>query len=196
LFLDTRDLSWRQVPIPRSIELVVADSGISHRHAGGEYNRRREECERAAAQLGVSLLRDVGPEDFARITRLPEPLDRRARHVVTENARVLAAVEALENDHPEPLGALIDESHRSLRDDYEASIEPIERLVSGLRKQDGVLGARLTGGGFGGSVMALARRGSAESAGVRAVEAYRRATDSGGKLLVPSIRSPQHFESA
>ena len=95
LFLDTRTLAFERIPLPPAVELAVVGSGVSHSIAGGEYRTRRAECERAAAALGVRELRDLGPRDMERIAALPEPLARRARHVVTENERVLSAVAAL-----------------------------------------------------------------------------------------------------
>jgi galactokinase len=189
LFLDTRDLSRRHVPIPESIELVVVDSGTGHRHADGGYNQRRQECERAAGLLGVRRLRDLEPRDHDRIAALPPPLDRRVRHVVSENARVLASVEALEKDEPAQLGELLDASHRSLRDDFEVSTDAIEVLVRRLRAEVGVFGARLTGGGFGGAVMAIAERGRGLEAARRAAESYRAETGNDAPVLLPPAAS-------
>jgi len=190
LFVDTRDLSHRTVPLPRSLEIVVVESGTGHRHATGEYNRRREECERACAALGVTSLRDLGPGDDARIAALPEPLNRRARHVVTENRRVLEAVAALENNQPEELGRLIDASHRSLRDDYQVSTPAIEILVGLLKHEDGIYGVRITGGGFGGAVLAVARPGAGVSAAAVALPAYEHQTGHAPRLVLPAGRAP------
>jgi galactokinase len=129
--------------------LAVLDSGAPRELAGSGYNERRAECERAAELLGVESLRDA--RDGA---GLPDPLGRRVRHVITENERVDAAVAALEERNPEALGWLLDESHRSLRDDYEVSVPEVERAVAACREA-GALGARIMGGGFGGSVLAL-----------------------------------------
>lgn len=186
LFLDTTDLGRRYVPIPPAIEIVVVDSGTGHRHAGGGYNQRRQECERAAALLGVRRLRDVESRDHARVGTLPPPLDRRVRHVLSENARVLAAVEALEQNRPERLGELLNASHDSLRDDYEVSTPELERLVAALRAQDGIHGARLTGGGFGGAVMAAAAAGRGAEAGRHAAAIYARETGHEAPVLLPA----------
>ncbi len=167
LLLDTGSLERRSIPLPPEAELVVIDSGVAHHHGSGGYNTRRAECERAAALLGVSALRELTAVDAARIAALPEPLARRVRHVVGENERVLAAVGALEAGDLVGLGALLDRSHASLRDDYEVSTPEIEALVAAARSEREVLGARLTGGGFGGAVLALARRGSAAAAAAR-----------------------------
>ena len=152
LLIDCRSEDHRLVPLP--FDLVVLDSGVRHAHAEGGYNERRAECEEAARRLGVAALRDATGADG-----LPEPLRRRARHVIEENARVLAAVEALERADGAALGRLLDESHASQRDLFEVSVPEVDRLVE-LAREAGALGARLTGGGFGGAVVALAPSGA------------------------------------
>src|SRR6185503_15600712 len=121
LFLDTRSLAWERIALPAGMELVVIDSGVTHDHAHGGYNLRREQCERAAELLGVATLRDLADADAARVSELPSPLAQRVRHVVTENARVLDAVAALRTRDFALLGRLFYASHASLRDDYEVS---------------------------------------------------------------------------
>src|SRR5207245_572949 len=116
-------------PIPRSMDLLVIDSGISHDLLAGPYAARRRECERAADLLGVASLRDLKDEDLPRIAELPRPFDRRARHFISEQKRVLAAVVCLKTNDPAALGRIFDESHASLRDDVEASLPPIDALV-------------------------------------------------------------------
>ncbi len=187
LFLDTRSRAWERVPLPASCELAVIDSGITHRHVGGEYNLRRGECERAAALLGVSSLRDLGEDGLARAATLPSPLDRRVRHVLQENARVLAAVAALRAGDVAKVGTLLVEGHASLRDDYEVSVPPVDRLVELATADPDVLGARMTGGGFGGAIVALVRAGRAAAAAARISEAYGREYR-GGRVLVPAAR--------
>jgi galactokinase len=176
LFLDTRDLSHEHIPLPAAIEVVVIHSGVSHRLAGGGYNTRRQECERAAALLGVAQLRDVTTDDLPRIAALPDPLNRRARHIVTENARVLAAVAALRAADLPALGDLFAASHASMRDDYEVSIPEIDLLVALATRQPPVIAARLTGGGFGGSIVLLAHAGDGATAAHRIAEEYGRQT--------------------
>jgi galactokinase len=132
--------------------------------------------------LGVPQLRDAS--DREAIERLPEPLRRRARHVVTEDARVLAAVKALEMADVRKLGQLFVESHASMRDDFEVSIAEIDRLVETALTTPGVFGARLTGGGFGGSIVALAHVGEATDVGLRIVSKASR-TGLRPSLLVP-----------
>jgi len=185
LFLDTRSLTYSRVPLPPASALIVIDSGITHRHAGGEYAVRREECAQAAALLDVKELRDVSADELDRVNALPEPLNRRARHVVTENARVLETVKALTAGDLAAAGQLFLESHASMRDDFEVSIPPIDALVEVARGVQGVYGVRLTGGGFGGSIVALAERSKASRAAADIVQAYNRANRSSAHVLVP-----------
>ena len=131
--------------------LVTVDSGVVHAHAGSGYNARRRECAEAAAALGVASLRDAEPDAAA---RLPDPLDRRVRHVLAENARVDEAVAALGAGDLAAVGAVLDASHASLRDDYEVSLPAVDRTVERLRAA-GAAGARMVGGGFGGAVLGL-----------------------------------------
>ncbi|HEU4652895.1 MAG TPA: galactokinase, partial [Steroidobacteraceae bacterium] len=142
LFLDTRTLERKLLPLPSGAELVVIDSGIARTLATSGYNERRAQCEEAARLLGVKALRDE--TDPMRANSLPPPLDRRARHVITENARVLRAAQGVS---AQEFGELMNASHTSLRDDYEVSIEGLDRLVELLQKQPDVFGARLTGAG-------------------------------------------------
>jgi galactokinase len=152
LLIDFATLHVAQVPLALDgWRLVVVDSGQRHAHASSGYNERRAECRRACEILGVRSLREVRELD---LERLPDPLRARARHVLSENQRVLDAVRALRAGDLARLGALLDASHASLRDDYEVSTHAVERAVRELRDA-GAAGARLTGGGFGGSVLAL-----------------------------------------
>jgi galactokinase len=152
LRLDCRDLSIAEVPLDlKGWTLAVAPSGHEHTHAASGYNERRAECRAACEALGIASLRDAPPDAP---DHLPPPLDRRVRHVLTENARVDAAVAALHDGDLPALGELIDASHASLRDDYEVSVDAVERTVARL-KDAGAAGARIMGGGFGGSVLAL-----------------------------------------
>jgi galactokinase len=152
LRLDCRDLAIDPVALDlRGWTLAVAPSGHEHVHAASGYNERRAQCRAACEALGIATLRDA-PADAP--DRLPPPLDRRVRHVLTENARVDAAVAALRAGDLPALGALLDASHASLRDDYEVSVDAVEETVARL-KRAGAAGARIVGGGFGGSVLAL-----------------------------------------
>jgi galactokinase len=183
LFLDAKTLAYEHVPLPAALEILVVDSGVSHRHVGGEYAARRAEVEQAERLLGVRLLRDI--DDAARADTLPEPLARRVRHVVSENARVRKVVECLAAADLEGLGELFNEAHRSLAEDFEVSTPEVDRLVALAQADPDVLGARLTGGGFGGAVVALVPRGRAEAAGLRLARAY-----GAGRVLVPGAPEP------
>jgi galactokinase len=176
LFLDTRTLSYEKIPLPAAADLVVVSSGVTHSHAGGEYRTRRAECESAAQLLGVRMLRDLSLADLPRIEALPAPISQRARHVVTENARVLEAVVALRAGDLPRLGQLLTTAHASLRDDFQVSVPEIDTLVEIAAGTDGIFGARLTGGGFGGSIVALADRTLAAAAGDTIAHRYRDAT--------------------
>jgi len=173
LFLDTRTLAHEHITLPTGLGLIAIDSGVTHRHAGGEYLQRRAEAEEAARLLGVATLRDVPPDSSSLIASLPPTLAKRARHIVTENARVLQAVEALRANHLARLGHLFTESHASMRDDYEVSTAEVDLLVDVALQQPGVFGARMTGGGFGGAAIALVRD-----------------DDAGGKAEGIAVRSP------
>jgi galactokinase len=179
LFLDTRTLARRLIPLPADAELLVVDSGLSRSLAASAYNVRRAECEHAARLLGVRALRDV--IDPIRVDTLPAPLDRRARHVVSENARVLRAAQGVDAVE---FGRLMNASHASLRDDYAVSVAPLDHLVALLQGQSQVFGARLTGAGFGGACVALCQAGTAELVGRTAIEEYRQAGHT-GRVVVP-----------
>jgi galactokinase len=185
LFLDTRTLAREHVPIPPSIDVAVIDSGISHNHATGQYSTRRRESFEAAARLGVERLRDVGGADLPRLARLPPLFARRARHIITENERVLAAVDALRTADASRLGALFAASHASMRDDYETSTIEIDVLVDIAGRHPDVYGARLTGGGFGGAVVLIAKAGRAGSAAQEVCRSYAQRTGRHGAVLVP-----------
>jgi galactokinase len=145
--------------------LVTLDSGAVHTHASSGYNERRDECRRACRALGIASLREAGPDD---LERLEAPLDRRVRHVIEENERVDAMVRALREQDLDAAGRLLDASHASLREDYEASVPEVEATVERL-KDAGAAGARMVGGGFGGAVLALLPPGVAGPPGALAV---------------------------
>ena len=164
--------------LPPDTRAMVLHSGVRRSLASSAYNDRRAECEAAARALGVRALRDVG--DVAKTHTLPAPLDRRARHVVTENARVREAAQGVP---AERLGALMSASHASLRDDYEVSIEALDVLVECLESQPGVHGARLTGAGFGGACVALANVDRAAEATENALRSYAARGFAGAALV-------------
>lgn len=162
LLIDCRDLSVRDVPLPPDdIVVLVTDTRKKHALASSEYNTRRSECEGAVSLLRqvlgeIRALRDVTEEDLKQhASLLPEILLRRARHVVSENARTLAAAMALGQGDFSKVGALFVQSHRSLQYDYEVSAPELDCLVDVALEAEGVLGARMTGGGFGGSTVTL-----------------------------------------
>jgi galactokinase len=171
-FLDAASREFKQVPMPDATALRVIDSGIAHHHASGDYRTRRRECEEAARALKVTKLRDLTPADLPRINALPEPLNRRARHVVTEDARVLDAVDALRAGDLRTFGALLKASHASLRDDFQVSLAEIDWLVDTANNDPDVLGARLTGGGFGGAILMLCKPGAPADTAQRVVTKY------------------------
>jgi galactokinase len=188
LLLDCRTAAVEPVPLPPSLRLLVLDSGVPRRLAESGYNQRRAECDRALAALqqlqpGLRALRDVTPDLLAAVA-LDEVARRRARHVVTENQRVLAAADALRRGAGDELGALMAASHASLRDDYEVSVAELDALVALASQTDGVLGARLTGAGFGGCAVALVATGLADVAAALIVGRYRAATGLAGSASV------------
>jgi galactokinase len=181
LFLDTRSLDRQVIPFPSGAEVVVIDSGVPRTLAGSGYNQRRAECEEAAHLLRVKALRDI--TDPQAVEELPEPQRRRARHVITEDNRVL---EALQGVSAERFGELMNASHASLRDDYEVSVPALDTLVAMLQETPGVFGARLTGAGFGGACVALVAAGKGEAISRDVIEKYGRSGYT-GRILVPEV---------
>jgi len=169
LFLDCRDLEYRHVPLRDDVKIVVCNSGVKRALAQSEYEVRLKQCREAVARIAssgraVKSLRDVTPADLAAARSvLSDVLFRRARHIVTENQRVLEAVKVLEAGNLERFGELMNSSHLSLRDDYEVSSKELDVLVEAAWRQPGVLGARMTGAGFGGCTVNLVRQEAAEA---------------------------------
>lgn len=177
LFIDCRDLHYRHVPLPKGIAIVVCDTRVSRDLVSSAYNTRRAECEQGAQLLGVRALRDVSLRIFQEKERgLPEPIRRRCRHVISENERVMWAVEALERGDLQTAGALMNESHESLRDDYEASCKELDVMVAAARAVEGVYGARMTGAGFGGCTVNLVAAEAAEAFRRRVAATYQEVT--------------------
>ncbi len=186
LFLDTKTLQFERIPLPlNEMDLLVINSGVVHSHAGNEYNDRRSQCEEACRLLKIQQLRDLGTQDLHRLEVLPDLLKRRARHVITENERVHAAVEAIRQSNWQHLGNLFRESHRSMKEDYETSIPAIDTLVQITESHPAVFGARLTGGGFGGSIVAITEPGFAQTVSLEVIPQYNLKTGQQGTLLVP-----------
>jgi galactokinase len=179
LFLDCRDLTFRHVPLRGDVKIVVCNSGVKRALAQSEYKVRLEQCRQAVAQiastgLAVKSLRDVQPAQLETARGvLSEVLFRRARHVVSENGRVLEAVRVLEAGDLERFGELMNASHASLRDDYQVSSKELDILVELAWKQPGVLGARMTGAGFGGCTVNLVHEEAAEAFAVAVRRGYQ-----------------------
>lgn len=175
--LDCRSLEGTHVPLPTGVKIVILDTATRRGLVDSAYNERRRQCEEAAAFFGVELLRDVTPETFfARESGLQELTRKRARHVITEDVRTLAAAEAMRMNDSKTLGRLMWESHVSLRDDFEVSNEALNTLVDLAMAHEGCLGARMTGAGFGGCAVALVRGEAAEAFEREVAAAYQQAT--------------------
>jgi galactokinase len=153
--------------------------------ADGEYNKRRADCEEAATLLGHESLRDVSLTEFnEKSNKLPERLRKRARHVITENQRVLEAVDCLRKNNLAQFGRLMNESHESLRIDYEVSSEELDLMVKIVRSQTGVLGARMTGGGFGGCTINLLESGVSADFAEKVSTEYQKLTGISPEIYV------------
>lgn len=182
LLLDCRSLEYRLVPMPHDVSLVIANTMVKHSVAGGEYGTRRREVEEGTAILRrhrpeIELLRDATPEDLERWGHeMPDNVMRRCRHVITENLRTAAAADALEAGNLRKLGDLMAAAHVSYRDDFEASCEEADVMVEAAHQLPGLIGARLTGGGFGGCTVNLVEQRQAEKFAADLKEEYRAAT--------------------
>ncbi len=191
LLLDCRSRAFEHIPCEiRGHAFVIADTGVRHKLAAGEYARRQEQCAAAVACLQkrdpqVRSLRDATLDLLAAVgDELDGVAAARARHVITENQRTRAAAEALRRGRLEEFGSLMDASHRSLRDDYEVSCDELDRLVEILRGVEGVLGARMTGGGFGGCVVALVADDARPAAERAVIERYAPPDGTAPRLIV------------
>jgi galactokinase len=190
IFLDCRTMDHAAVALPNEVRLVVCNTMVKHAIASGEYNSRRGDCEEAVAKLknvipNMRALRDVSFSQLQEHARLlPDVLYRRTRHVVTENARVLAARKSLEDGDLAEFGALMRKSHASLRDDYEVSCQELDVMTNLANNVDGCIGARMTGGGFGGCTINLVHAGQIERFAAQMREGYLHVTG-----IVPEIYS-------
>jgi galactokinase len=183
LLVDCRSLEMTQIRLDTSgTAIVICDTRVKHELSSSEYNRRREECERGVQILaevlpGIRALRDVSFVDFqTHEERLPQPIRARCRHVITENARTLNAADALRAGDLDAMGRLMLKSHESLRDDYEVSCAELDTLVEIAVSVEGVYGARMTGGGFGGCTVNLVRRSALEKFQEKVAAEYNKAT--------------------
>jgi galactokinase len=197
LMLDCRSLSYHLLPLGASVRLVTCNTMVKHDLATGEYNLRRAECEEAVRSLrrslpGIRALRDVSPEELESCGGdLAATIYRRAKHVVTENRRVHEAAQALERGKLTDFGRLMQESHRSLREDYEVSCEELDSMVEIALGVEGVHGARMTGGGFGGCTVNLVKSECVEEFRRQVTLGYKQATG-----LVPEIYTCEAAEGA
>jgi len=190
LSLDCRSLEYRLLPLPRDVSLVICNTMVKHEHASSEYNTRRAECEEGVRLLlrslpGIRALRDVSLTELeARARTLPKIIYTRCRHVISENARVTEAAAALDQEDLVAFGLLMAESHRSLRDDYKVSCAELDLMVELAGQQEGVYGARMTGGGFGGCTVNLVRTDAVSDFQSRVGDAYEKSTGRAPQIFV------------
>ncbi len=182
LMLDCRTLDHLMIPLPDGARLVILNTMVKHELASNEYNARRAECEAGVRHLAKSLphiraLRDVTLDELERLGQgMPELIYKRCRHVTSENARVIKAADALERRDLLSLGQLMRASHASLRDDYEVSCRELDIMVELAEAGEGVYGARMTGGGFGGCAISFVEAKRVEAFKLRVASAYEQAT--------------------
>jgi galactokinase len=190
LLLDCRTLDYRMLLLPEEISLVICNTMVKHKLAGGEYNTRRAECEEGVLRLSRFLphfraLRDVSLSDLEKYAgSLTETIYRRCRHVVTENQRVTDAARSLERGDLTEFGKLMHASHLSLRDDFQVSCAELDLMVDLAGELAGVFGARMTGGGFGGCTINLVRTESVPEFQRKVAGAYERATGLAPQIIV------------
>jgi len=182
LLLDCRSLEFRLAPIPSHLSLVIANTMVKHSHAGGEYNTRRSEVEEGTAILQshrpeIKFLRDATVEDLERWGHeMPPNVLKRCRHIVTDSLRAVATADALDAGDLKTVGRLMAEAHASYRDDFEASCKEADIMVELAQKESGCIGARLTGGGFGGCTVNLVEASEAEAFSSRLRDGYQQST--------------------
>jgi len=175
LFLDCRTLEYEHIPWPAMISAVVLDSSTRRGLRETAYNRRKAECAEAARSLRVRALRDVSVQEFEEVGRkLPDPIRKRARHVISENARVLSALHAMQAEDRVGLGILLNQSHRSLKEDFEVTNQALDWIVEAAQAESACYGARMTGAGFGGCAVALVQADQAETFSRAVTARYRR----------------------
>ena len=185
LMLDCRTLEHERLPLPDGVSLVVANTMVKHALSGSAYNERRDDCEEASRVAGVEKLRDLTEGDLPFwMPRWQERVGHRARHIVTENARVLRAAAALRAGRLDDFGAEMYASHASLRDDYEVSCRELDVMVGLARGADGVFGSRMTGAGFGGCTISLVRSDAVDALKARLIAGYKSATGRDAVIFV------------
>jgi galactokinase len=187
ILLDCRSLDYKLLPLPDGVTMVICNTMVKHGHSGGEYNDRRAQCEEGVRILkqyfpAIKALRDVTlaqlelqRNDF-RHERMPDLIYRRCHHIVSENERVLRTVKALQDGDLATVGRSMAESHLSMKNDYEISCRELDIMVDLAKGRSGVIGCRMTGGGFGGCTINLVRTTSVEQFKTEIQSAYRRAT--------------------
>lgn len=200
LFLDCRSLETHHIPLPGDVVLAVCDTGVRRSLHGSAYVDRRRECEEAVRLLRarrpeITALRDLAPDDLPLVEALPAPLRNRARHVVTENARVIATARALEGGDAAALAEIFRASHRSLRDDYAVSVPELDAMAEAALASPGCLAARMTGAGFGGAVVALVRAEDQTRFLETVAAGYRARTARTGECFISRVAGGARRES-
>jgi galactokinase len=195
ILLDCRSLQYKLLPLPAGITMVICNTMVKHGHSGGEYNDRRAQCEEGVRLLSkyfpsIKALRDVSAAQLeSHRGDLPDLIYRRCHHVVSENERVLSAVAALESGDLKEAGRCMAESHISMRDDYEISCRELDLMVDLARGREGLVGSRMTGGGFGGCTVNLVRTASVERFTAEMRSAYHQATGISPEIYVSTAGS-------
>jgi len=190
ILLDCRSLEYKLLPLPAGITMVICNTMVKHGHSGGEYNDRRAQCEEGVRLLAkyfpsIKALRDVSAAQLeSHRGHLPDLIYRRCHHVVSENERVLSAVAALESGDLKEAGRCMAESHVSMRDDYEISCRELDLMVDLARGREGLVGSRMTGGGFGGCTVNLVRTASVDRFTAEMRSAYHQATGISPEIYV------------
>jgi galactokinase len=200
LLLDCRSLQFELVPLPEQVKLVICNTMVKHELSGGEYNRRREECEEGVKMLsksfpGIKALRDVTPQQLSSAANaMPPVIYKRCLHVAEEIQRVLEAVDCLRSGDLNQMGRLMNDSHRSLRDLYEVSCGELDAMVEAAEGLPGYYGGRMTGGGFGGCTINLVACEHAEAFRESIAEGYRKRTGISPEIYVCSSADGAHVE--
>jgi galactokinase len=196
LLIDCRDLSTQPYPLPPGTAVLIMDTMTRHSHTDSGYNDRRASCEKAAAFFGASHLRDVTIEQLeAAMSELDDVTYRRARHVITENARVRDAVQALDHGDAVMFGKLMNASHASLRDDFEVTNDALNVMSRLAQDQPGCYGARMTGGGFGGCAVALVESDKAGALAATVAQAYEQQTGLKPQIYICEATAGAHTVS-
>jgi len=199
LFLDCRTLDYQQVPLPSGkIRVVICNTMVKHELGSSEYNKRRAECEQGVRIMsadfpGIKALRDVSLLQFGQVeNKLPDIVRKRCRHVISEDERTLESIDALNKNDLQRFGELMNASHESLRDDYQVSCKELDIMVEEARALPGVLGARMTGGGFGGCTVNLVQVDQVENFSAEIEKRYQRAVGIAPKIYISSPSQGAH----